>query len=414
METKEKNALRSSKLIMVTADNNNKFYDMVENGNGFFTVTYGRVGTEGVTQSYPMQQWDSKYKEKLRKGYKDQTALFAEASQEELDLTDIKDYAVRNLFANLMKYARKSISYHYNVNVEQVSYKQIQEAQALVDNLVRQVQMQMDLQQFNQILLQLYMVIPRRMRNVKDNLVQKIDSYEDLEKIRTKVGEEQATLDIMRNQVQMNVKQLENQADKKKENLLETMGLEIQTVENIAVQQLIQKMMQDEASRFVRAYEVKNCRTNTQFDNWISKQENNTLQLFWHGSRNENWLSILESGLVLRPANAIISGKMFGEGIYFADKFRKSLNYTSLRGSYWANGKEDKAFLAIFQVHTGEQLKIKKHEDWCYKLNETNLKKQGKKYNSLFALGGADLINNEYIVYNENQCTVKYLVEVTV
>lgn len=27
-------------------------------------------------------------------------------------------------------------------------------------------------------------------------------------------------------------------------------------------------------------------------------------------------------------------------------------------------------------------------------------------------LGGADLINNEYIVYNSAQCTIRYLVEV--
>ena len=43
--------------------------------------------------------------------------------------------------------------------------------------------------------------------------------------------------------------------------------------------------------------------------------------------------------------------------------------------------------------------------------NESNLKKRGD-YNSLFAEGGADLRNNEYIVYNQNQCNVKYIVEV--
>ena len=50
-------------------NNNNKFYQMIDNHNGFFVVKYGRVGTEGQTHSYPIEQWDDKYYEKIRKGY---------------------------------------------------------------------------------------------------------------------------------------------------------------------------------------------------------------------------------------------------------------------------------------------------------------------------------------------------------
>lgn len=414
METSIKTSLRTSKLIMVTADNNNKFYDMRENGDGTFSVTYGRVGNEGVTQTYPIRQWDSKYYEKLRKGYKDQTELFASSSENEIDLSAIKDMMVRNLVNNLMKYARKSISYHYNVNADQVTQKQVQEAQDIVDALVQQIENKLELNLFNKTLLQLYAVIPRRMKNVKENLVQKIDNQEDIEIIRSKIGEEQATLDVMRGQVLMNQKQQENQKADTKQNILESMNLDLSLLTDANVEKHIKSMMQDEAHRFVKAFEVKNMRTHSFFDNWLQTKTQHQTELFWHGSRNENWLSILESGLVLRPANAVITGKMFGEGIYFADKFRKSLNYTSLRGSCWTNGSADKAFLAIFQVHTGNQLKIQKHEPWCYQLNESNLKKRGTNYDSLFALGGADLVNNEYIVYNQNQCTIRYLVEVSV
>ena len=37
--------------------------------------------------------------------------------------------------------------------------------------------------------------------------------------------------------------------------------------------------------------------------------------------------------------------------------------------------------------------------------------RQHGDYDSLFAEGGIDLKNNEYIVYNEAQCTPRYLVE---
>ena len=102
---------------------------------------------------------------------------------------------------------------------------------------------------------------------------------------------------------------------------------------------------------------------------------------------------------------------MFGHGVYFADKAQKSIGYTSLRGSYWAAGSSNRAYLAVFNVHTGNWLKSQRHETWMYDLNESKLKNRGN-YDSLFALGGYDLRNNEYIVYNKNQCTIQYLVEI--
>lgn len=171
--------------------------------------------------------------------------------------------------------------------------------------------------------------------------------------------------------------------------------------------------MGDDKSKFSRAFQFSNSHTHLTFNQFVGKADNKKTQLFWHGSRNENWFSILKTGLVLRPANAVITGKMFGYGLYFADKCRKSLNYSSLRGSYWSGGNANKAYLAIYEVHTGNQLKIKTHEPFCGLLTEQRLKDKGKHYDSVFAEGGADLINNEYIVYNEKQCTVKYLVEVT-
>lgn len=58
-----------AKLIMVTAQNNNKFYLMQSNDdNTSFTATYGRVGTAGQTATYPMSKWSQKYNEKNQEG----------------------------------------------------------------------------------------------------------------------------------------------------------------------------------------------------------------------------------------------------------------------------------------------------------------------------------------------------------
>jgi len=101
---------------------------------------------------------------------------------------------------------------------------------------------------------------------------------------------------------------------------------------------------------------------------------------------------------------------MFGYGLYFADKARKSLGYTSLRGSYWASGADDTGYMSLYEVHVGNWYRARRHDREMYNFTYDALQRKGD-YDSLFAEGGIDLRNNEYIIYREDQCTVKYIVE---
>ncbi|MEN0051148.1 MAG: WGR domain-containing protein [Bacteroidota bacterium] len=404
-------ALRKAKLVMVTANNNNKYYEMQENLDGTFTVNYGRVGSRGSIRQYPISQWESKKREKIRKGYKDTSYLFSE-QQDLPDFLQIDEVQIEMLMRELIQFAQQSVSDNYNVSSKEVSKQQIREAQYVLDQLSKKVNRRMDVRAFNQSLIDLYALIPRKMRKVQEHLIEKPKSKQDLSEIQNKLVEEQATLDVMRGQVELNEKQAAQQNEPVCQTLLDAFGLKVNLLENEKMIAKIKGMMGGQAACFHKAYEVTNIATQSHFDVHMQGVRNKKTELFWHGSRNENWLSILKTGLVLRPANAIINGKMFGYGLYFADRFAKSLNYSSLRGSYWSNGNSHKGYLALYDVHVGKQLKVKKHDDWCYQLNEENLKKRGRRYNSLFAKGGADLINNEYIIYNQNQCTIRYLVEV--
>ncbi len=401
--------LRKAKLIMVTVNNNNKFYDMAENADGTFTATYGRVGTYGTARTYGIDLWDSKKKEKIRKGYTDTTHLFSTAKAI-TDFLAIQDKKVAALMEDLNRYAKQSVYKNYNISSKEVTLQQIKEAQAILDKLSKKVKRRLDAEAFNEKLMGLYTIIPRRMTNVKAHLINPPRSNKELQEIRTKLADEQATLDVMRGQVELNNEKAEQQA--KPKTLLESFGLQIEALEDKKLIKEIKKMMGDRSDNFVRAYKVINLKTQKAFDAHLESCKDKTTQLFWHGSRNENWLSILKSGLVLRPANAIINGKMFGYGLYFADRFSKSLNYSSLAGSYWSGGTAGKGFLALYDTHVGKQLKVKRHDSWCSELSYKNLKKKGAKYDSVFAKGGVDLINNEYIVYKQEQCTVRYIVEV--
>ena len=55
-----------------TNAHHNKYYEMNENNDGAsFTATWGKIGFNGGTQIYGMNEWDMKYQEKINKGYKD-------------------------------------------------------------------------------------------------------------------------------------------------------------------------------------------------------------------------------------------------------------------------------------------------------------------------------------------------------
>lgn len=403
----EKTPLKTARLIMVSVHNNNKFYEMQEQSDGTFLATYGRVGAAGTTVSYSMRLWDQKIREKLKKGYVDQTHLFTEEIAH-TGLEAIEHPGVQELMRFLMNSARQSIRHNYQVSAEQVTQIQVDQAQLVLDQLVELAGRTKVPGDINDLLLELYRIIPRRMRRVQDHLIDALDDQKERNELEKLLANEQATLDVMRGQVKMNAQRQDQAAAPT--DLLRSMGIRVEPVTEDENIQHIRKMMGKDARKFHRAYAVVNHQTQSVFDQHVSKAENRETRLFWHGSRNENWLSILGGGLVLRPANAVITGKMFGYGLYFADKCRKSLNYSSLRGSYWAGGTKNRAYLALYDVHVGRQLKIKKHKDWCYQLTEDKLRQRGA-YDSLYAQGGADLINNEYIVYNEAQCTVRYLIE---
>lgn len=398
------------KLIMVTESNNNKFYNMHDNGDGTFTVDWGRVGATSAKTVYPIKKWDSMYRQKTKKGYKDVTEMFVAEAETGDDFNDIQDRIIDSLVKELQAFASHSVSENYMVASESVTEKQINEAQALIDQLAKTKVK--DPSEANELLLEVYSVIPRRMSNVRYHLFgneSRIGSFSP-DTLNRVISNEQATLDVMRGQVSTQAK-TNKVADKSHSTLLDAMGLEIEQTDQKDVDTIV-KLLGPNSRQFSKAYRVINTGTQEKFDRKLHSSDNKSTHLFWHGSRNENWWSILDTGLILRPSNAVITGKMFGYGIYFADKAQKSIGYTSLRGSYWARGSAHKAYLALFEVHTGNWLHARRHESWMYDLNEKKLRSRGS-YDSLYAEGGIDLRNNEYIVYNDSQCTVKYLVEIT-
>ena len=430
----KENGLRYAKLIHVSVDNgltsnSNKVYIMEELPDGRIKCEYGRVGKSLVTEYKPSSKWDSVLKQKLSKtkGYTDVTDLLAEPVVDETKPTNnkvdnIKDEIVRKLVDELMSFANKSIQRNYKVTQEAVSEQQVTAAQEVISNISGLIGIGVDIKHINDMLLKLYTIIPRRMDNVKDYLFREINNDVTLTNAQRLIDNEQSALDTMAGQVELLKQQreaakkaAEAEAEGKKEEvsevtILDQMGLSIEVENDTETLELIKKLMGPNVGQMKRVFKVVNNKTQKIFDKHMDKAEVKKRRLYWHGSRNENWFNILQTGLLIRPSGAVHTGSMFGDGIYFADKAQKSIGYTSLRGSYWAHGGDNKAFLALFDVHLGKQKEILHHDSSCYKLSKKVLDNEG--FDSVFAKGGADLRNNEYIVYNSAQCTVSHLIEI--
>ena len=50
-------------------------------------------------------------------------------------------------------------------------------------------------------------------------------------------------------------------------------------------------------------------------------------RLLWHGTKSENLLGILSSGLQILPEGVQHTGQLHGSGVYLSDTFRKAMNY---------------------------------------------------------------------------------------
>lgn len=399
---------RQVQLIMVTENNNNKFYNMTEEGSQI-RIEYGRVGAAVRTCYKSISQWDKIYREKTGKGYKDITSLKSELKIKS-DYKQIENIETRYIVDLLLSRSRQCIANNYRVSYTEVTQIQIDEAQRIIDELTT---MQSStaisnwFNDFNKSLLKLYTVIPRKMTHVNDHLMQINASYEDFQR---KICKEQDLLDTMATQVNQN-KVLENNTGKDI-TILEANNIEIVPVVEAADLEIIKYKLGDNANQFVQAWKVVNKNTQERFNSNRSSLIDPVIRthLLWHGSRTENWWSIISNGLIIRPSNAVYTGSMFGDGLYFASKAQKSIGYTSLSSSYWARGNDNKAYLALYDVQTGKQYHIEKHTSECYSLNKKTVNEKG--YDSVFAHKGADLRNDEFIVYDSAQATITYLVEI--
>ena len=151
--------------------------------------------------------------------------------------------------------------------------------------------------------------------------------------------------------------------------------------------------------------------------------------LLWHGSPTISFSSIITNGLKI---TGMKNGSMFGRGIYFADTVSKSANYCQE-----SNGQ---GLLALCEVALGKIYETYNAESFVHPpANYDSVKGIGKcqpnvlqflkrpdgvivplgaakelsKTQLLLYRNGSKLNFNEYVVYNEAQIKLQYLIRFT-
>ena len=100
-------------------------------------------------------------------------------------------------------------------------------------------------------------------------------------------------------------------------------------------------------------------------------------RLLWHGTKPQNLISIFSKGLVTNAPYVETTGKLFGNGLYFADVLDKSVNYAQnpyswnyRRKSSSADKQMNEQYLLLCDVYMG---RVKEH---CYEYfgrNDTSI-----------------------------------------
>lgn len=400
------------------ANNNNKFYEITEADNGTVSVKYGRVGGREMTKDYGYEKsfWSLK-EEKERKGYEDRTSLHSEVKQDdksvtaELSYQPVENSDVQELLDLLISSSREFMQKNYTVSATEITEKMVNEAQRDVNELGRIASAGTPnaLYRFNEKLQELFTDVPRKMTRVSDYLA---TTEADFDKI---IAREQEMLDNVRGAIVQT--QIADKTQGKDMTVLEAYGLDIRPVTYSEEDQITTHLGRDYGGkpvedRYVQGFMVENLRTRAAYEQY-KKDRHMTpkdVRLFYHGSKVENWCSIAKAGLSLNP-NAVVTGKMFGQGLYFAPESRKALNYMDVKGSHWNDGKRETGYCAVYAVAVGKSYEPDRILGSSFRGSDLP-----RGYDSVFASkhnSRLHLQNDEYIVYDQSACTIKYLLEMS-
>lgn len=393
-------------------DNSNKFY-IIELQEGMISgeynvyCEYGRLGKTPQRKDryiYGEYSAESEYNKiiasKQRGGYKivevddgfGSGAVTVAGSTKVTDLSTIKDKVLR-LIGKLYQEATSYLATAIDTPLGKISATQV----AKGFSVLRDIESRLDAgittgSQFVDFSNEFYSIIPVSFGNKVDFQKMLIDDYIKLNQYKDLLG-------VMDSVVQARATLEQNLEEKYKSLNIQLKALGKTTKEFKSILNKVDTTHSRHHSFKMNVTDVFKVEDMVGFNKFNPKKLE-TMDLF-HGSRNENILSIMQSGLKIKPKSAVHTGSMFGSGIYLASDVTKSANYCWGFG----NAKADVHYMFICEAATG---KIKDYAN-----AQSGLSAPPRGYNSVRGVKGNSLLHDEYIVYNDEQVRIKYIIEFT-
>ena len=327
-----------------------------------------------INKAITISEWNDYLRDKKEHGYKEIETTITK-----------KEVKLHPVLAGLRDISRQIIEKNYKFTITPTK-ENIDKAKALLIDLSKEK----NLIKFNETLYKIFELIPRKMKNPILFTAKNKDDFVDI-------------LD-RENTLLSNLESFDD-SDESEDN-----NISFRDCTEREVEEIKDHLDGHTKGLFYKAYAVSNKTSDSAFEAYKKEHGISKTTYLYHGSRNENWYSIIKTGLSCNPVNVFIAGKMFGNGIYFAPKAIKSRGYTSLLGARHAGDTKSYGYIAVYEVATGKEYIS---PDWTPSLTELNERKFRKEYNcdSYHAIAGKNLLEDEVIVYNNAACRIKYLIE---
>jgi len=207
----------------------------------------------------------------------------------------------------------------------------------------------------------------------------------------------------------------------------------------------------DSKMKLSNIYAVERKGEKQKFEDYLNSRPNinKNSMLLWHGTKASNVIGILQTGFRIAPSNVNRTGAMFGDGVYFADRFAKSYQYTDDSNGQWdnSNSKEDYRYMLLCEVILGNCKDVHEIKDFSKEPEISSIKGVGsvgpdskqniylpngcivpigenvskdsignssskKPVNPGFSQTRSVLSFNEYVVYDTSQIMIRYIVEI--
>ena len=381
-----------------------KSYKLEQIGNQV-RATYGRMGTaDGElfgkrTYDYPLSMFWIKYYEKISKGYIDRTDVYLANEKNDEYISESSNQSVQKTNANkelFMKLKAFAVKAMKKAEVRVPITSAILKRSEQIINRMKVVQ---DIEEFNTNLLELIAILQRPIKTGDGSGVRCLMA-KDKTDFPFIIQREDDLLQAMKGSYYGNKTSDVDLIS------FSDYGIEVYEATEKQRKEVMNKLNDTLKEKVSKIYRVIPIEQKNRFDTYLKQNNIKKVKQFWHGSRNQNWTSIIINSLKLNP-DAIITGKMFGNGVYFAPSSMKSWNYTSYRGTSWANGNADIAFMGLYATAYGVPKDV---DTWNSRTNYKKLMEDAKA-NCLHAHKGVSLRNDEVIFYHEDAMLLNYIVE---